>query len=290
MNQTCNSFAYAIFTDLDGTLLDKNQRLSLANRETLEQLGRDKIWRIVVTGRSLFSARRVLDPKFPIDVLVTASGAGIFSFPDEQMLRGSIMEESQVQLSAKLLKQFNLDFMVHAPLPDNHLFKWYRCREQNADFSTRLAIYSGYHQPLPVDLTRIGAATQLLAVCPHDHGQLHQRLQTELWDLNVIRTTSPLDHHSIWYEIFPRGISKSSAAAWVCEHYGIDQTTTLAIGNAYNDLDLLQWSSFSSVVANAPADIRCQFKVVATHNNNGFTEAVTDWRKIVFSQYLSDSP
>lgn len=282
---TIGSTVRAIFTDLDGTLLNANQQLTPINRKALHQLRKDKIWRVVVTGRSLFSAQRVIDPQFPIDVLVTSSGAGIFSFPNTQLLHSTIMEESHVRKSAKLLRQRALDFMIHAPIPDNHLFKWHKSGGRNTDFDKRLEVYSGFHHPLPVDLTTIGTATQLLVICSQDDsGQLYRTLQTELPDLNVIRTTSPLDHRSIWYEIFPPETSKASAAIWVCEHYGIDQTTALAIGNDYNDLDLLHWSRFSRVVANAPPDLRRQFTMVRDHNNEGFAEAIADWRKIMLVQ------
>ena len=73
----------AVFTDLDGTLLGSDQQLSPANHDVLEVLGQQGILRVVVTGRSLFSCRRVLDRSFPIDLLVTSSGAGIFSFPTD---------------------------------------------------------------------------------------------------------------------------------------------------------------------------------------------------------------
>ena len=291
MGPTIDLTASAVFTDLDGTLLDAHQQLAPVNRGALEQLGKDEIWRIVVTGRSLFSARRVLDPHFPIDVLVTSSGAGIFRFPAEQVLHSAMMEERHVQGSAALLKRLALDFMIHAPLPDNHFFKWHRSGGQNTDFCKRLEIYSGYHQPLPEDLTTVGPATQLLVVCPRDdNGRLHRVLRIELPDLTVIRTTSPLDHRSIWYEILPPGISKASAAAWICEHYGINQHTVLAVGNDYNDLDLLHWGSFSRVVANAPPDLRRQFAMVADHNDNGFAEAVADWRKTILAQSSNHSP
>ena len=143
MVPTIDSTAAAVFTDLDGTLLDANQQLAPVNRGALEQLGKDEIWRIVVTGRSLFSARRVLDPHFPIDVLVTSSGAGIFRFPAEQVLHSAMMEERHVQGSASLLKRLALDFMVHAPLPDGFstrtslLISW--SRHQAQEFSASRA-------------------------------------------------------------------------------------------------------------------------------------------------------
>ena len=61
----------AVFTDLDGTLLNSNQRLSDINRQTLISLGKAGICRIVATGRSLYSAQRVLDDAFPIDYLLS---------------------------------------------------------------------------------------------------------------------------------------------------------------------------------------------------------------------------
>ena len=55
----------AVFTDLDGTLLGSDQKLSPANHDVLEELGQHGILRVVITGRSLFSCRRVLNRSFP---------------------------------------------------------------------------------------------------------------------------------------------------------------------------------------------------------------------------------
>ena len=59
-------------------------------------------------------------------------------------------------------------------------------------------------------------------------------------DLTVIRTTSPLDHRSTWIEVFPREVSKSQAAAWLAARHGIRRGDVCAVGNDYNDRDLLE--------------------------------------------------
>ena len=56
-----------VVSDLDGTLLDSSARLSPRNRSTLQSLGDQGVVRVVATGRSLHSARLVLDDGFPID-------------------------------------------------------------------------------------------------------------------------------------------------------------------------------------------------------------------------------
>ena len=168
--------------------------------------------------------------------------------------------------------------MVHDPVPDNHRFRWYQHTAHNPDFAHRLTVYEGHHRPIE-QLDRFGrASTQLVAVSlPGDNGSALAYLKQKLSSLTVVRTTSPLDHQSTWYEIFPSNVSKSSAAAWVCKEFKLDSNEVFAIGNDYNDLDLLRWCSQSRVVANAPAELTSEFEVVASHDDDGFAQAVVEW-------------
>ena len=268
----------AVFTDLDGTLLGSDQQLSPANHDVLEVLGQQGILRVVVTGRSLFSCRRVLDRSFPIDLLVTSSGAGIFSFPNFKLLFDQALTETEVSKSIEVLNALKLDFMVHDPVPDNHRFRWHQHTAHNPDFAHRLTVYEGHHRPIEEPTEFHIASTQLVAVSlPGDNGSALPYLKQKLSELTVIRTTSPLDHQSTWYEIFPNNVSKSSAAAWVCSAFNVDSYEVFAIGNDYNDLDLLRWCSRSRVVANAPAELTSEFESVASHDDDGFAQAIVEW-------------
>ncbi|MEC7789584.1 MAG: HAD family hydrolase [Pseudomonadota bacterium] len=268
----------AVFTDLDGTLLGSDQQLSPANHDVLEVLGQQGILRVVVTGRSLFSCRRVLDRSFPIDLLVTSSGAGIFSFPNFKLLFDQALTETEVSKSIEVLNALKLDFMVHDPVPDNHRFRWHQHTAHNPDFAHRLTVYEGHHRPIEEPTEFHIASTQLVAVSlPGDNGSALPYLKQKLSELTVIRTTSPLDHQSTWYEIFPNNVSKSSAAAWVCSAFNVDSNEVFAIGNDYNDLDLLRWCSRSRVVANAPAELTSEFEIVASHDDDGFAQAIVEW-------------
>ena len=268
----------AVFTDLDGTLLGSDQQLSPANHDVLEVLGQQGILRVVVTGRSLFSCRRVLDRSFPIDLLVTSSGAGIFSFPNFKLLFDQALTETEVSKSIEVLNALKLDFMVHDPVPDNHRFRWHQHTAHNPDFAHRLTVYEGHHRPIEEPTEFHIASTQLVAVSlPGDNGSALPYLKQKLSELTVIRTTSPLDHQSTWYEIFPNNVSKSSAAVWVCSAFNVDSNEVFAIGNDYNDLDLLRWCSRSRVVANAPAELTSEFEIVASHDDDGFAQAIVEW-------------
>ena len=268
----------AVFTDLDGTLLNSNQRLSDINRQTLISLGKAGICRIVATGRSLYSAQRVLDDEFPIDYLISSTGASVSTFPQSRLLRTVAMTSDEVQESVATLLELALDFMIQAPVPHNHCFAWHANGPPNPDFERRLALYDAHQRPLVLPLNDPTPATQLLAISSAHAGERLQRtLQTRLPKLTVIRTTSPLDHHSTWLEIFPGNVSKSKTARWLCGELNLDTRQIATIGNDYNDIDLLEWGAYSYVVGNAPVDLRDQFTPVSRHDDNGFTAAINRW-------------
>ncbi len=94
-------------------------------------------------------------------------------------------------------------------------------------------------------------------------------LKAKLPELKVIRATSPLDGESAWIEIFPAHVSKGHTAQWLCDFLKIDKESSLAIGNDYNDYDMLEWAEKSYVVQNAPQDLLERYKVIPSNDKDG---------------------
>lgn len=262
-----------VATDLDGTLLDSHSRLDGRNRATLHALGQVNAIRVVATGRSLYSARRVLPPDFPIDYLVFASGAGIIEWQTGALLAAHHLARDHARQASEVLMARELDFMLHEAVPDSHYFYAHRAGPDNDDFERRIARYA----PFARDWSRAfecGGLSQLLAVEPVREQSQYQAVVEDLADLKVIRTTSPLDGRSCWIEIFPRAVSKALACEWVAERHALAAMDCIAVGNDFNDVDLLDWAGKAFVVANAPAPLRTRYRTVASNDGSGFSEAV----------------
>ena len=71
-----------------------------------------------------------------------------------------------------------------------------------------------------------------------------------------------------------RGVESRTAADWIRTRHGIGRARTIAVGNDYNDLDMLEWADRACVVSNAPASMRVRFEVVRSNDDDGFTDAV----------------
>lgn len=263
-----------VVSDLDGTLLDSNRQLSQADRRTLLALGELGVVRVVATGRSLFSALRVIGDDWPIDFLVHASGAGISHWPSRELVKVEHMAPAAALDLALRLEARGLDFMLHHAVPDNHRCFLHRTPRDNQDFERRVELYADHMQPFerPFNITQ--PMCQALVIDPAPSPGSYPDLSRELSDFSVIRTTSPLDGQATWIEVFPRGVCKSAAASWLLQQRAPAGGLSLAVGNDYNDFDLLEWADLACVVANAPAELCSRFRSVASNDASGFSEAV----------------
>lgn len=265
----------AIFSDLDGSLHDGRTGFHPDDYASLKALQGNAL-RVIITGRSLQSARKVLSPEFPIDYLVFASGAGVMDWSRQQLLFAAGFRPTETEQVVTLLHEWQLDFMLHDPIPDNHCFQ-YRCFSAlNPDFARRLQLYQDVARPFqPGENSEACAA---LAIVPEaETARYFEQLQAALPDLSIIRATSPLDLRSGWLEIFPGHISKSQAAERLSQMLGIQEH--MAFGNDYNDQDLLGWAQRAFVVADAPETLRQRFEVVARPSEAGFSQALRRWLK-----------
>ena len=274
-------------TDLDGTLLTDAKTFDERDLDALQAL-RDQGYAVAIaTGRSDYSFHTLMaslgmrgSVSGPaIDYVLFSTGAGIINYPAESLLRSVSLSGRDVATIVKYLELSQLDYMVHMPVPDTHHFFYRQHSEQNPDFSKRLDIYSEYATPLPESSLLVPqAATEVLCIVPGSKGrELTNRIAVKFDQFSVIRATSPLDGESNWIEIFDPRVSKSKGVAWLAESLGIAQENTCAVGNDYNDEDLLHWAEHSYIVRNSPARLQELFQVVASNNEGGVSEVIAHW-------------
>lgn len=283
MKSSDKQYRGIFFTDFDGTLFRSDGTISATDFATLEKLGNYGIARVIATGRSLHSFFNTVTTKLPIDYLIFSTGTGIMDYSDHSVIKSFHMEPGEIQETAALFMEHNLDFMIHSPVPDNHRFAYWPLRSSNPDFVNRISLYKDHSRPLEKSLQGYSSASQLLAIIAEsDNSAVYHFVKASLPRLTVIRTTSPLDGSSTWIEVFPGGVSKGHAAEWLTGKLGIPHKHSAAIGNDYNDLEMLHWADRGYAVFNAPADLKNSFHIVSSNNDNGITEAASKWLDDVF--------
>lgn len=300
-----------IFTDFDGTLFDSGRAIADKNYEALAAAKEKGYIRVIATGRSLFSFRQVaanLDRNIEefIDYLIFSSGTGTLKCLPGQLeagvpiSEGAMIEKESLRAesaftAAGLLFRHGIDFMIHSEVPENHYFTQVKSNGAvNPDYYRRINIYSDFASPLsPSDteseldaIEKICAAgvSQLVAVIPpslpeHDKysAELLEYLKIKLSDCSIVRTTSPIDHNSLWIEIFNPEVSKSQAAARLADRFDLGAADCMAIGNDFNDDDLLSWAGVGVTVAEAPEVMRGNYPSAGPASEGAVARAVGDF-------------
>lgn len=263
-----------VLSDLDETLLPSNGSISRTDIETLHRLGENNIARAIVTGRSLYTARKVLPDDFPIDYLVFSTGAGVMNWRTKELIKAEHLNKDEISTLSKYLIKKNAGHFIHHPIPNNHFCTFFRGTEECTDFENRVSIYINYSRESQAYTYE--EATQYIII--KDKGfELLKQLEIDFPEFNFITTTTFTKESTLWAEVFPKRVSKGLTSSWLCKELDIKKTHTMSIGNDHNDLAMLEWAHEAFVVENAPQILKEKFSVVADTKNSGFTEAVNLW-------------
>lgn len=265
----------AIIIDLDGTTLPRGwNSLSEENKKALEEAGRAGITRVLATGRSVFSFRNALPEGLPIDYMVFSSGAGIMHWNDQRLLCTRELSPEETLDIATMLWEYDINFTIQQPIPDNHHFFYRNTSPLHEDFRRRVENYPGLGTSIQSTRDIRGGATQFLVILDSKQLQLHGEIQEKLSGYSVIRSTSPIDNQAIWTEIFARDVNKGSSCQILLDQLDIRYDECAGLGNDYNDIDFLERCGHPFIVANAPEPLRGKFNNVTSDTNNGLAEFI----------------
>lgn len=243
-------------TDLDGTLA-MGGIIGETERRAATALKEKGIPILVVTGRNPKSLRKVEGLWEVADELLFSSGAGLLESEDAEPVEQARLTARDVEEITAILTRAGEDYCVLNPIPENHRFSWKRLRPpgDNPDFDSRMDIYADWG--CPVGLSPL-PASQILVIRPPGLSP-DSAMEKALSRWLVFHSSSPIDHRSVWLEVFPAGVNKGRALAAWCAVKGIAGNRVLALGNDFNDETMLSWAGMGRVVEGAPSALRARF-------------------------------
>ena len=264
-------------TDLDGTLLKSNSTFSSEDIEALAKLKQSGCSVVLATGRSPYSfSKCVKDLKLPVNWYIFSSGAVIMNSEFEVVHSSSLSKEQTTLIYNTFIDLGVNSVSIQGEHPNAHFFNWKKgihC----ADFRRRLHFYREFATEFE---TPAICSTEVIAYVKPDIADNVIENFKELTDnaFSVIKATSPLDHKTIWIEIFPRNVNKATACEKIRSINNIEIKNTAAIGNDWNDLAMLLWAYSSFATANAPDHLVELFSVTPSNNDNAVNHAISVWK------------
>jgi len=262
---------------LDGTLLNNGLEISLANRQALTAIASRGIRVAVVTGRRFHSAHQFLTQlPFPLTV-ISSNGARIGASSGEVYHRDF--------LPAKIARQvleIARDYRPYAVAIFDQLERGQVVMEENATLEGPLGWYvksiPGFLLQVPdLTATLITDPVQVMfGGAPARIEPLEPLLRASHAAAGVHLTwTKYLDRNISILDVMNRGCSKGAALKRWAEHCGIAASEVMAIGDNYNDLEMLEFAGRPVVMANSSHGLaRKNWSVTLGNDQDGVARAI----------------
>ena len=138
--------------------------------------------------------------------------------------------------------------MVLHETPENHKFDTFIFDKPHPDVLRRHSFYEGCYKVRSYQEKISRESCQLIGIVDENEN-LFEEIKEKSRGLKVIRSTSPLDKKSMWIEIYPGDVSKGKAVHQMLDVLNVNKEMTAAIGNDFNDIEMLEEAGMSFVVA-----------------------------------------
>ena len=244
----------AIYSDIDGTLLNREHRMSARTLAATRHVVALGIPFILVSARPPLAITPFTDAIGGAQPLIAYNGALIHDGELRELYSVPLDDADFRQLERELepLPRLSLNYYQgthwYSPDPDNY---W---TAQEGEI-TGLRASAKPAAPLAAvhKILVMGDAPVIAA--------LQDRLRPAFPHLEIHRSKDE------YLEIVNKRATKAQAIAFMGERLGVPAAESIAFGDNYNDLDMLRYAGYSVAMGNAPEDIKAECSTVTAPNS-----------------------
>ncbi len=252
----------AIFLDMDGTILNHQNKVSILTKEIIDELRKQGMYVFIATGRAYEEIEGVVPEGFQVDGVVTSNGmAGyignkaVFEHSLSRELVEMIIEKARenkvyyelfpyhaARITLRRDQQYVVD-EIRDPKPDSVGINEWLSRKQAVE---KEIDWNEYIEGEKFSKFYFFARTK---------EQIDNwKNQLEKLKQEIDFTTSISSEHNV--EVMVSNVNKATGIKQMLKKFNLSEEETMAIGDSDNDLPMLQSVGFAVAMKNAPDRIK----------------------------------
>lgn len=236
-----------VVTDMDNTLLTAKEGIPQCNIETINLFCKLGGHFTVATGRTIESAGRYFD-RLTINAPAVLYGGGvIYDYNEKKRLKNATLPK-ETALKAILAVMDKFPGIGVEIMGDNG--RIYVVQSSNYTH------YHTYYEKLTYTLSSVddiqSGWNKVLFACSYETLLELEKFLAEGDYPGVYFIAT----NTVYYEIMPEGVSKGSTLEELADRLDIPLENVYAIGDYYNDVELLSSAGHAIAMGNAPDDIK----------------------------------
>lgn len=253
-----------IFSDLDGTLLNDEKRVSAGNAQAIREATQAGHSFVIATGRPFESAVKISDELGLSGegcYMVSYNGGHVYDCHKKEVLFSSrlsmdIVRElfARARAAGLYIHTYeNGEILTEADTPE---LRWYASRTNLTPHPCVKVPDCLEHEP-----------HKAIVIHLSDHERLERfRREQESWAKDRCRMIFSSQQY---LEVVPVGISKQRGIRFLSELLGVSPEQTIAIGDEMNDCEMVCEAGIGAAVKNANPQLKKLADYVTEADNNG---------------------
>lgn len=247
-----------LVSDLDGTLLTSDQRISDRNREAIKRFTGEGGIFTYITGRILAGVRPILKQLVPDAPIGCINGGGLYDLRAERYVWKTPLDPSAEELVDFICEKFP-DAGVEFCGYHNAWFHQINALTEEHRQLEETELISAPYREVADDIGKI-----LVIVEPCRMKEVAETLAAH----PLADRFTMVSSWESYYEILPKEVSKGNGLLRMAEILNIDPAKTIAVGDNDNDITMLRAAAYGVAVANATPAAREAADLVLGHTNN----------------------
>ena len=244
-----------VFVDLDGTLKNSHQKISMKNKVIIEKLSNLGILIVFTTGRPLNYTISLSKQFSASNYVISSNGAEIYNYFNKKIIYNSIIPKETIIKLNELIKKYNLFFIA------NCLLKSYT----NKDFGDPgKKIVNSLEDILDEKISQL--------IVESFDIETMKIFKKELMNIPNIKIANKSQNTKdsnkiLFYDITNKEVTKGNAIKILCDYLKIDINKTMAIGDSDNDIEMLQIANIKIAMSNATDSLKKVAKFITLSND-----------------------
>jgi hydroxymethylpyrimidine pyrophosphatase-like HAD family hydrolase len=267
--------------DLDGTLLNSEREIPDANLRAIESAAREGVVIALVTGRRFPSVRRYLEPLGPETFAVANSGAIVRRGLEGPILRRSLLPLECAHRVLELAEEEQMEPVIHdGPDAEGHLVL-----RTSARGVASMGRYLHQTSPPPIWVESLRVERSPVQIGFTGRVREMRGFETALASglsatghrASLARTEYPEEDLAL-LDVLGVEATKSRALEFLASLLGVDLSSTMAVGDNWNDLEMLETAGLGVIMRNADPDLRSRgFAETLSNDECGVAHAIREF-------------
>lgn len=254
-----------IALDVDGTLLNDNYELTERTVSTLRQVHEAGSRIVLCTGRSPESSVPIMEQLGFEGVLIAHNGAATVETPGSQLLHEFSFPIEDVAALVQYCRAEQVHFDMNT--------SWKMYVENVGDVEA--AMYEKYMAAPEQVEDVLALSASIVKFTMFGSQEAMDRVEQNLASLGLPPSLHAIRSGVYFIDVMLKSVSKGRALSKLSELWGIEASSILAMGNYYNDIDMLRFAGLGIAMDNSPEEVKLAADAVTLSNNEeGVAEAL----------------